>query len=56
MRTKVQSDKTRCKTINAIGVSVKVINKANVEIIIYCSKKKQAGLHLGICDHSIGLT
>ncbi len=39
MITRVQNDKTRCKIINAIGVPVKVINKANVEIIIYCSKK-----------------
>jgi hypothetical protein len=39
MLIRVQSDKTRCKILNAIGVPLKVINKANVEIIIYCSKK-----------------
>lgn len=40
------------KIIYVIGVPVEVINKANVEII-YCSKK-EAGLHLGRCDPSIG--
>lgn len=51
MRTRVVTEAT-WKIINAIGVPVEVINKANVEII-YCSKK-EAGLHLGRCYPSIG--
>lgn len=51
MRWRVVTEAT-WKIINLIGVSVKVINKANVEII-YCSKK-EAGLHLSRCDTSIG--
>lgn len=31
--------KKRCKIRNAIGIPIKAINNANVEIIIYCSKK-----------------
>lgn len=34
-RTRVQSEKTRCKIINVIGITVKVINIANEEMIIY---------------------
>ena len=36
MIIRVQREKTRCKILNVLGVFVKVINKANLEIIIYC--------------------